>query len=79
MFRLKISTSGYLTPSVVDETYRTNDAARFAARFFELSVESVVFRISEFAAVQQSAGFSLFFAVVCSKNVVERSRIVRQV
>lgn len=33
----------------------------------------------ELAAVRQSAGFSLFFAAVCSKNVVERSRIVRQV
>lgn len=59
----------------------TNDTPLDLPRFFELSVESIDSRISAYDTwnSRRSAGFSLFFAAVCSKNVVERSRIVRQV
>lgn len=59
----------------------TNDTPLDLPRSFELSVESIDSRISAYDTwnSRRSAGFSLFFAAVCSKNVVERSRIVRQV
>lgn len=58
----------------------TNDTPLDLPRSFELSVESIDSRISAYTwNSRRSAGFSLFFAAVCSKNVVERSRIVRQV
>lgn len=59
----------------------TNDTPLDLPRSFELSVESIDSRISAYDTwnSRRSAGFSLFFAAVCSKNVVEWSRIVRQV